>query len=60
MATGLAAKISTELGIEATLVKGVAGVFDIIADEKVIFSKKEEQRFPQDVEILEALRKLTG
>ena len=59
MATGLAAKISTELGIEATLLKGVAGVFDIIANEKVIFSKKEEQRFPQDVEILEALRKLT-
>jgi len=60
MATGLAAKISAELGIEVTLVKGVAGVFDIIANEKVIFSKKEEQRFPQDVEILEALRKLTG
>ena len=59
MATGLAAKISAELGFEVTLVKGVAGVFDIIADEKVIFSKSEEQRFPQDIEILEALRNLT-
>ena len=60
MATGLAAKISAELGIEATLVKGVAGVFDIIADENLIFSKNVEQRFPQDLAILEALRKLTG
>jgi predicted Rdx family selenoprotein len=60
MATGLAAKISAELGIEVTLVKGVAGVFDIIADEKLVFSKTDEQRFPQDIEILEALRKLTG
>jgi len=60
MATGLAAKISAELGLEATLVKGVAGVFDIIVDENVIFSKNEERRFPQDVEILDALRKLKG
>jgi len=60
MATGLAAKISAELGLEATLVKGVAGVFDIIVDENVIFSKNEERRFPQDIEILDALRKLKG
>lgn len=60
MATGLAAKISEELGIEALLVTGVAGVFDVIADGTVVFSKLEEQRFPQDIEIIEALRKLGG
>ena len=60
MATGLAAKISEELGIEALLVTGVAGVFDVSADGTVGFSKLEEQRFPQDIEIIEALRKLGG
>ncbi len=58
MATGLAAKISEELGIEALLIKGVAGVFDVIADGTVVFSKLEEQRFPQDTEIIEALKRL--
>ncbi len=60
MATGLAAKIVEELGIEAQLIKGVAGVFDVIADDTVIFSKLEAQRFPQDVEIIAALRLLRG
>ncbi len=58
MATGLAAKISEELGIEALLIKGVAGVFDVSADGTVVFSKLEEQRFPQDTEIIEALKRL--
>lgn len=60
MATGLAAKIAEEFGIEAQLIKGVAGVFDVIADDTVIFSKLEAQRFPQDVEIIAALRHLKG
>ncbi len=58
MAAGLAAKISDELGLEATLVKGVAGVFDVMVDDTVIFSKTGERRFPQDNEIIDALRKL--
>lgn len=60
MATGLAAKIAEELGIEAQLIKGVAGVFDVIADDAVVFSKLKEQRFPQDIEVIEALRQLGG
>jgi len=60
MATGLAAKIAEELEIEAELIKGAAGVFDVIADDTVVFSKVKEQRFPQDMEIIEALRRLGG
>jgi selT/selW/selH-like putative selenoprotein len=58
MASGLAAKISDELGIETNLVKGVAGVFDVVVDDTVVFSKTVEQRFPQDAEIIAALRSL--
>ena len=60
MASGLAAKISTELGVEPTLEKGVAGVFDVIADGQTIFSKNAERRFPQDVEIIARLKELQG
>jgi selT/selW/selH-like putative selenoprotein len=58
MATGLAARITEEFGVEPTLVKGYAGVFDVVANGELIFSKSREQRFPQDVEIIEALKRI--
>ncbi len=58
MASGLAARISEEFGVEPTLEKGVAGVFDVIANGQVVFSKARERRFPDDGEIIEALKQL--
>ena len=58
MASSLAARIFAEIGVEPTLEKGVAGVFDVIVDDSVIFSKAAEKRFPQDAEIIDTLRKL--
>jgi len=52
----LAAKISRELGIEAELIKGSGGVFDVIVDGQLIFSKLKTGRFPEDDEVLEHLR----
>jgi selT/selW/selH-like putative selenoprotein len=48
-----------ELQIESELVPGGAGVFDVVADGAPIFSKHEEGRFPEDDEILGALRDQT-
>jgi selenoprotein W-related protein len=36
---------------EVELVKGVAGVFEITVDGKLVFSKKQLGRFPEDSEI---------
>jgi selenoprotein W-related protein len=36
---------------EVELVKGVAGVFEITIDGKLVFSKKQLGRFPEDGEI---------
>ena len=58
MASSLAARISEELGVEPTLEKGVAGVFDITANGQLVFSKARERRFPDDAEIIEALKQL--
>jgi predicted Rdx family selenoprotein len=38
------------------LVKGDNGVFDVVADGKLLFSKHARGRFPEDTEILAALR----
>jgi selT/selW/selH-like putative selenoprotein len=52
----VAAEIKRDLGIEAALVRGPTGVFDVAVDGKVIFSRHETGRFPHDGEIVQALR----
>ena len=36
---------------EVELVKGVGGVFEITVDGRLVFSKKQLCRFPEDAEI---------
>ncbi len=55
MATSLAAAIKKRVGIEPKLIEGAGGVFDVKVDGKLIFSKHEVGRFPEDREILAAL-----
>ena len=38
-------------GAEVELVPGIAGVFDITVDGRLVYSKKETGRFPTDEEI---------
>ena len=47
-----------ELGIESALIRGTDGVFDVVADGAVVFSKHDAGRFPSHDEILAALRSL--
>lgn len=54
----MGAILKRELGVEAQLIKGKKGIFDVIANGKLIFSKHAEGRFPDDDEIVEALRSL--
>jgi selT/selW/selH-like putative selenoprotein len=48
----------TDLNIDAQLIKGDNGVFNVVANGSVIFSKDESGRFPEDQEIVDALRSL--
>ena len=50
--------MSEELGVEAQLIKGDNGVFDVFANGKLIFSKHATERYPDEHEIVEALRSL--
>ena len=49
----MAAEIKKERGIDAKLIKGSGGVFEVMLDGKLIFSKKSLGRFPENSEILE-------
>ncbi len=54
----MAAEISKKLGVQPELIKGDDGVFDVVADGALIFSKHRESRFPDAGEIVQALREL--
>ena len=38
--------------MDATLVKGSGGVFEVTVDGTLVFSKKKEGRFPETEEVL--------
>lgn len=53
----MAAVISEKFGVQPKLVAGVRGVFDVVANGALIYSKHQTGRFPEDAEILKALGK---
>ena len=55
-ASSLAATLTRELGIEPELTRGDRGVFDVAVDGKLLFSKHSAGRFPDDDEIVRAIR----
>jgi selT/selW/selH-like putative selenoprotein len=52
----LAASIRSEFDVEAELLKGDNGIFDVEVDGRQIFSKHAAGRFPENDEILGLLR----
>ena len=52
----MAEAIKKKYQVEPELIKSRGGVFEVVADGELIFSKKKEFRFPDSSEILEALR----
>ena len=54
----MAAEIKKELGVDSQLVRGGGGIFDVTVDNKRIFSKHDEGRFPSENEIVEKLRSM--
>lgn len=46
-----------ESGIDASIVEGAKSQFDVLSDGKLVFSKEEQGRFPEEHEILELVRR---
>ena len=51
----MADAIKERFGIDAQMIEGAGGIFDVKADGEVVFSKHDEGRFPEHDEVLEAL-----
>ncbi len=54
----MAAEIKKQLGVDSQLVRGSGGIFEVHVDNKKIFSKKEQGRFPSEKEIVDQLRSM--
>ena len=52
----MAAEIESNFGDNAELVVGKGGCFEVVAEGKVVFSKNEAGRFPENSEVISALR----
>ncbi len=46
-----------ESGIDASIAEGAKSQFDVLSDGKLVFSKEEQGRFPEEDELLELLRR---
>lgn len=51
----MAAAIKASHGIDALLTPGHKGIFDVIVDGRVIYSKRNTGRFPEHAEVLSQL-----
>ena len=51
--------LKEELGLDTDFVKGDAGVFDVRLGDRILFSKHESGRFPENAEVVELLREAT-
>ena len=47
----MAEELNGAFGVEANLVPGSKGIFDVIVDGKLVFSKYETGRFPEKDEV---------
>ncbi|MBI3039086.1 SelT/SelW/SelH family protein [bacterium] len=53
----MAAVIKTMLNLEPKLIQGSQGIFDVAIDGEIVFSKYSQGRFPEDSEILDAIKR---
>ena len=54
----MAASLKQEFGVEAELIHGTGGVFDVRVDGELVFSKHDVGRFPDDGEVEAEIRAL--
>ena len=51
----MAEAIEKKFGKKSELIRSGGGVFEVVADGELIFSKKQQHRFPQNQEVISIL-----
>ena len=54
-AASLAAEITRELGIDTMTTPGARSQFDVVVDGRLVYSKQDKGRFPEDGEVVRLL-----
>lgn len=52
----MAELIKEEIGVEPDLIKGGGGIFDVVVDGKMIYSKHKSGRFPEPYEVINQIK----
>ena len=55
-ASSLGDELKEAFAADVELVASGGGVFDIVVDDKTVFSKKAEKRFPNDGEVISLIK----
>ncbi|MGB2984383.1 MAG: Rdx family protein [Phycisphaerae bacterium] len=56
----MAGAIKKQFGVDAKIIKGAGGVFDVRVDGESIWSKHHTGRFPEHHEVLERIKTVTA
>ncbi|MCH9058873.1 MAG: Rdx family protein [Planctomycetes bacterium] len=56
----MAATIKKELDVNAELVKGEKGIYEITVDGQVVYSRGSGEGFPDDMHVVGRIREHTG
>lgn len=52
----MAAKFKSDLGAEPSLVEGGGGIFDVVVDGNLVYSKHQTGNFPDEDTLVESLK----
>jgi selenoprotein W-related protein len=53
----LAAELKQSLGVEASLIPGAGGIFEVKRDGELVYTKAEVGRFPKPGEVVDILER---
>jgi selenoprotein W-related protein len=53
----LAAKLESDFGAETLLVEGAGGIFDVVVDGDLVYSKHQTGEFPDEDALAESLKR---
>ncbi len=56
----MAEDLNNEFDTETDLVPGSNGIFDVVVDDRTVFSKSEARRFPDPGEVVEEIKRHKG
>ena len=56
----MAAELKADFAVDATLFAEGKGIFDVMIDDKLVYSKYQTHRFPTKGEVTALIRKVTA